>query len=244
MAIIVPQIKGMPLPKDPIRVYRRVYWPDSPGQKHLGFVWNHDEKAFRYVTYDESNKSVAIRHMTGNSPSLEVTSAFDLEYITIGKKQSIKNKGSRMKSDVNYIGTGYKVVEVSYEIEGQDLLQHHYSFKTDLDLVEGNLAVVESSNGLSMVRVVKDAVPKSLDKDVVASFNRAKAWVVDIIDTTAQDARREATERKAFIMQELEERKEAVAEKAIYKMLAETDPEAKKLLEELDAIDAVIVSDK
>jgi len=67
--------------------------------------------------------------------------------------------------------------------------------------------------------------------------NKAKAWIVNIVDEKAHDKRKDATERATFIKRELEARKEAVAEKAVWKMLADTDPTAKKLLQELEKLE-------
>ena len=200
-------------------MFRRVGWSEE-----VYFMWNKTRQEYIYM--NNSQVGIGVLHSD------------ELMKFKIKPKKEIKMR------NVNYIGTGYEVVEVTYEITNPESLEHRYFFKTDIKLQKGDLVVVESSNGLGLCRVVSDSVPRSLESSVIKMYNKAKAWVVDTVNTTNQDKRQIATERKKFIMEQLEERKEAMEEKAIYNVLAQSDPEAKKLLEELESIDVIIIEDK
>ena len=153
-----------------------------------------------------------------------------LEYTDIVEIKTKKEK----KMNKNYIGTGYQVVRVSYELSENTPTLTTYTFKTSIKLVVGDLVVVDGVKGLAIVRVVQDSIERSLDTETIKEFNKAKAWVVNKVDTADHTARKEATERKKFIMSQLAERREAMEEVAIYKLLADSDPEAAKLLTELE----------
>ena len=245
-----PPIVFKPL-KQEGRLYRRQHWPGNHETHNLAFTWDNHKKSFAYVRLNEATGQA--RH-EGGHPSKAVLKAMDIEEIHLpvyaevslkygscdSKVNKKKAKDRQMtKRNVDYIGAGYMVVTVTYELNTSDPLIQEYSFKTTLNLVEGDMVAVESSSGYGLCRVTKASVHKSLDKAIVDRFNQAKAWVIDKIDMLQHEKRREATERKKFIMKELEERKAAVEEKAIYKMLAETDPEAAKLLVELEKMDDI-----
>jgi len=199
-------------------VYRRRKWENTTTPS---FRWNQYKNKYLYTN--------------GGTVGKEVLEAKDLIMIRMPEGQQIK--GVKMKKNVNYIGTDYSVVEVSYEIEYDGLVLTSYYFKTSIKNLEvGDLVVVESSEGLGLARVIATPIARSLDTVVIKQFNLAKAWVVNKVDMTIHNQRREATERKKFIMEQLAERKEAMEEVAIYKMLAQSDPDAAKLLEELDGL--------
>jgi len=199
-------------------VYRREGWPKSTPS----FGWNTHHQEYRYIS--------------GTTVGETVLGAGDLVMIRLPEQQQQQIEGVSMRKDVNYIGTGYSVVEVSYELDYELSLSTYY-FKTSIKaLAVGDLVVVESKQGLGLVRVVATPIERSLDTEIIGKFNQAKAWVVNKVDTAMHDQRREATERKKFIMEQLAERREAMEEVAIYKILAASDPDAAKLLEELEGL--------
>lgn len=142
-------------------------------------------------------------------------------------------KETKMKKDVNYIGGEYKIVGVSYNIEGPLLSEYYFKADIDLDTKQNDLVVIEDEDEYKLVRVIAIYENNINNKEKVA---QAKAWVVDVVDTSAQDARREATKRRAYIIQQLEERRAQVETINMYRLIAESDPEAAKLVKELESL--------
>lgn len=202
--------------KDVGKRFARIFWAKS--------LW---------FTYDSESGNYVYNN--GCSVGTSVLYRDDLVVVYEEKKQNKINKGKDMARNVDYIGTGYRVVEVTYDLYS-DIDLDTYMFKTDKDVKIGDLVVVESASGFGICRAVSDAIERSLATNVVRAFNKAKAWVVDVVDVKEHNMRKEATERKAFIMEQLKERKEAIEEQAIYTMLAQQDQEAAKLLEELKTL--------
>jgi tRNA U34 5-carboxymethylaminomethyl modifying GTPase MnmE/TrmE len=122
-------------------------------------------------------------------------------------------------------GGEYKLVDVTtYEIEG---VGASYTFKADIDL---DLLVVESSNGLGIVKVIEVFEDNIKNK---AKAKKATAWVVDKIDYSRQSKRKEASERKEYIINKLEDKKEQLEAIKMYSLIDDLGPEAGKLVEEL-----------
>lgn len=152
-----------------------------------------------------------------------------LDRTTIIEVQSNSTKENIMESNVNYIGGEYKVAKVRYFDGGT------YNFKADVDLElnENTLVVVESKNGLGLARVV------SVYENCIgnaAEIKKATAWIVDVVDMTSQDKRKEATRQREYIIQQLDEKKAQMEAISVYALLAKTDPEANKLLEQLASL--------
>ncbi len=142
-----------------------------------------------------------------------------------------KTKEKEMNKNVDYVGGEYKVVKVDYEFNNE-FSTKFYNFKMDIDtkVKEGDLLVAESSNGLAIVKcieIIENNIKNAMD------VKKAKAWIVDKIDYSRQKKRKKATERREYIIQQLEERKAQVDEINMYQMLANMDPTAAKLVEEL-----------
>ena len=229
---------------DELKLFRRTNWSHKE-MEDLFFTWLYEKQCYVYVNrirkdglYENRWEYVKPYHNINSDygyskVSERVLNANNIEFTMTVTKISNKNrKVETVKKDVNYIGGQYKAVTVSYLNESTT-----YTFKADLDIaakmVEGTLVVVDSSNGLGLGRVVKVYDKDIKDKEAIARYNKATAWIVNIVNTTAQDMRKDSSERKEFILKELAERKEQMEEIAIFEMLAKTDPEAGKLLEEL-----------
>lgn len=137
------------------------------------------------------------------------------------------NKENEMEN-VNYIGGEYNVVAVEYINDRGN----KWFFKADVSLNLGtnDLVVVESRNGYGICKVISK-FENNLEN--AAIVNKATAWVVDKVDTTNQDKRKEATKRREYLVKQLEEKKQQFQVTQMYELMAKVDPEAAKLLDEL-----------
>lgn len=145
---------------------------------------------------------------------------------------NIKLEEIEMAKNVNYIGGEYKIAEVTYNLKDALLGVDPYYFKIDADIEVAidDLLVVESQKGFGLVKLV------SLHDDTIANKDKTKqatAWVVNKVDCSRHLAKKEATERREYVLAKLEEKKEQMEAIKMYALLAEMDPEAKLLIEEL-----------
>ena len=102
-----------------------------------------------------------------------------------------------------------------------------YAYKTDLDLKQGDLVVVKVKFEFKLVEVTK--VEEKVNP-------KATAWIVDKVNLESFEQRQKEEERKKEIKEQLNEAKKKMDELLVYKMLADTDPEMKKLLDELKSL--------
>lgn len=119
-----------------------------------------------------------------------------------------------------------KIVSVQFNGVGQE---YSYIFDLSDDVKAGDYVVVDSPyNGFVTAKV----------KSVSTSLTGGKAtkYVVDYVDMSAYRSRIEAEQRAAEIKKLLAKKLKAFEEVAIYKMLAESDKEAAKLIKELQSI--------
>jgi hypothetical protein len=111
-----------------------------------------------------------------------------------------------------------------------------YIYKCDIsngttpDVQVGDMVVVENSKGYNL-GIVTDVYTDSFQNAAIAK--QATAWVVDKVDMTRHIKKLEATVRRDYILTKLSERQEQIQANQMYALLAQVDPEAKKLLEEL-----------
>ena len=145
-----------------------------------------------------------------------------------GKK--LKNQKENTMNNVNYIGGDYKIVKVKYLDSGS-----YYNFKADIDMEikDDDMVVVEGSNGYGLAKV-SAIIDNNVDN--AEAVSKAKAWVVSVVDTSMQDQRKEATRQRAYIIQQLDEKKSQMESISVYELLAKSDPSARKLLTELKSI--------
>jgi len=203
---------------------RKLYFRRPKWQHHLCISW--DDFSEEWMYYERGK-------IMGSKASQEVIERRDFIVCNKGG-EPVKTKGTKMERDVNYIGGDYRVVEVSYEIDSTIELETFY-FKCDVDVrVEnGTIVVVESKRGLGIAKVIGSFDNCLENADIV---KQAMAWVVDTVDYSTQEQRKKATERRGYIIGQLEEKKEQLEAINMYKMLADLDPSAAKLLEELKTI--------
>lgn len=137
-------------------------------------------------------------------------------YIHFQECMENKNKGWTMnkeyKMNKDYVGN-YGLVEVEYtdcvllSVNNDIDISKRYTFKIDLKSYKkvkiDSLVVVDGINGLKVARV-KEITPLDISKGSMEASKRAKAWVVNILDAKAHIERIAKTERKQFIMKELQ----------------------------------------
>jgi hypothetical protein len=174
---------------------------------------------------------------TDTRPSQETRSRCDFkpcsyDGVIIDKYEVKKEK--EMSKDVNYVGGEYKVVGVKYV--DSSLTKYYFKIDADIEVEEGTLLVVEDKNGYGIANVVEVVANSIENADAIA---KATAWVVDVIDTSRQDERKDATKKRKYIIQQLEERKKAMEAVSVYQALANVDETSAKLLEELKSLGGV-----
>lgn len=110
----------------------------------------------------------------------------------------------------------------------------HYFFFTDIDNLQvGDILVVDTANGLQIVKFVEY---RSLD-DII---QKPTKWVVQKVDLTKHRERMEAIERAEKLKRMMEERRKQAQELEIYAILAKSDPEMAKLLDEYKKLQEVL----
>lgn len=109
--------------------------------------------------------------------------------------------------------------------------EKEYNFQTDIeDLVLGDSLVVETVNGL---RIAKFTGYIDLGFGInLESVTYPSKWVIQKIDLSTHNKRKENAERVEKLKIMLENERKKAAELEIYEILAKTNPEMKTLLEE------------
>ena len=195
-----------------------------------------DTKTLRF-SYDRQKNRYVYAH-SGANVGANVLDADDIIVATCKSTEELVeehlNLTQESKMNKNYIGEYNRVALVSYDLveDGPNLSTYSFKLGDEVECKEGDLVIVDGKNGLKIARVI-EVMTRSVNPKIIKQFNLAKAWVVCKIEEEKHKQRAEATERKKFILRELEERKEQIEEIAIYDMLAKADPQAAKLLEEL-----------
>lgn len=138
-----------------------------------------------------------------------------------------KNKEESIMVNINFVGGEYNVVKVKF-LDGRNSC--NYKISVDISIEERALVVVHSVNGLGLARVIT-AYANNFEN--VEEITKAKAWVVNVVDEQDHINRVKASEKREYVIKQLEERREAMQANEVYEMLGEADPIAKKLLEQL-----------
>lgn len=198
---------------DTTKRYKKPHWGDTLEIRY---------KFGKWIYYKDGK-------ITNSSASMGVLNG-DLYEIS-EQDNNIKLEDITMAKNVNYIGGEYKIAEATYNLKDVIAVDTYY-FKIDADVQVAidDLLVVESQKGFGLVKLV------SLHDDTIANKDKAKqatAWVVNNVDCTRHLAKKEATERREYVLSKLEEKKEQMEAIKMYALLAEMDPEAKLLIEEL-----------
>jgi hypothetical protein len=102
-----------------------------------------------------------------------------------------------------------------------------YSFKTNLDVKADDEVLVECAAGLAVVKVLyMDDVPSP----------KATCWAFAMIDRDALQGLKDADAKRALLTRKLDAKLKARKETGRYAELAKEDPEAARLLEELQGL--------
>ena len=124
-----------------------------------------------------------------------------------------------------------KIAMVVFDTYQPAGIQKEYAYRTDLDLQPDDLVVVMVKEDQFKIVQVVAMLDMSLENAVIA--NKATKYIVDKIDLTSHIKRINAAERMTYIKGQLEEKKAKMEEIAVFQLLAESDPEAKRLLDEM-----------
>lgn len=206
--------------------YKRPHW--------IGLCFKYYKEFDRFYYYKDGE--------AGNGrPSPMILDSTDFIQCTKYGKALItkqtKIKGQQMNTNntdnKNYIGGEYNIAEVTYDLTTEVSNNCYFKIDIDLKVAEDDLVVVDSIDGLGIVRILK-IIPNTLENASIVKI--AKAWVVDKIKLAKHKKKIEATERREYIIEQLEEKKKSMEAINIYKMLAEMDPEANKLVNELKSL--------
>lgn len=119
-----------------------------------------------------------------------------------------------------------KVASVKY-IDG--FPHKTYDFFTDIeDLRVGDTVVVDSVNGLGLAKV--ELVVKQ------SPYSKANKWIVQKVDLSSHEARIRKEKLASDLKKKMEARRKKLEQNAIYKMMAETDPEMAELLKQYEEV--------
>lgn len=113
----------------------------------------------------------------------------------------------------------------SYESRDSKL----YTFKCAFDAKSGDLAVCETRNGLTVVRVVGEEFRQE-------KLDIAKAWLLQKVDLEAHKKTVKQFEEKQALREKMLFLQKQMQEEAVFSKLAETNPEMQKLLEQYKSI--------
>ena len=138
----------------------------------------------------------------------------------------------------------YSIAKVRFINDNGILSSKDYYYKIDrisaskIDMkLEDELpafAIVDANNVYKVV-TVEELFSNNFEN--ADKSNKATHWIVDTVDDDKYIKRRQSAIRREFVLKQLQERKERLEEVKIYEMLAEQDPDAKKLLEELKTLE-------
>ena len=209
----------------------KVYKDSNWKEQYLMFSYNSKHRYYAYIDGQVFLETGEIKfkdacHITNKGKPSKVGQHI-LERSSIIEVKHEKKENSMETKNVNYIGGEYKIVKVKYLDS-----EKYYNFKADIDLnvKEDDLVVVESSVGLRLA-TISSIIPNTIEN--AETVRKATAWVVNVVDTARQDQRKEATKKREYIIQQLEEKKAQMETISMYALLAKSDPEAKRLLKEL-----------
>lgn len=117
------------------------------------------------------------------------------------------------------------------KVQFMDSYPHkHYAYKTTLDLECGDIVVVEARSTFGLAKVVQ-----------VSGFeSKATKFVVCKVDLDEFNKNKAVAKRIEEIKVKLEERKKAFEERKLWELLAASDLEAERLLDELSKLNGKI----
>lgn len=109
-----------------------------------------------------------------------------------------------------------------------DEYSRNYSYKTNLtDLQQGDLVIVPT----------RDTFKIGTFEEYMEEDSKATRWLVSKVDFTEYNSILEKEKKLKEIKDKMDKRKETLEQKAIYKMMAESDPSMKDLLMEYEQLE-------
>ena len=206
------QDAGLNLKLKPGKYYKKMHWPDE-----------------LYFKVDRLGKGYYVKDGAKVGPGALMSD----ELVECDSNGKIKEKEFAMSRDVNYFGVDYKFVGITHDVNDVVLPStkvYVYKCSNKLDVQKDDVVVVENKTGLVLGRV------SEIYEDNINNAHLSKvatAWIVDRVDMAEQAQRRLATERREYVLNKLQEKQKQVETIKMYEYLANVDPEAKGLLEEL-----------
>lgn len=156
--------------------------------------------------------------------AISIGAAKKYAYCIIAEK-SKKRKVVEMKNMVNVV---FDLRRDDYRAGYAERLNNpkEYLFAAYEDLETGDVVVVDTKNGFTLATVTGTAsrIPRNIPMGEIKE-------VVCKVDFTAFNDRKERKEKRKELKAEMDKRVEALKESAVYEMMAEKDPDLKKLLE-------------
>jgi len=158
---------------------------------------------------------------------LQVNLAWSLNELKEKILKQLKNKEEKMNRLKLNIGDYYMV---------KNTWDQYVRVPVDVELNQGDKIVISECGNNYIILTVDKIFPKLdfSDETLVNVYNTTNyAYYVDKVDTSRFEGWIANAKRRELILKELERKKEEMEELAIFKLLAEQDKEAAKLLEEL-----------
>lgn len=210
------------------KYYKRMGWFNRAETKDLFFVYNGSGNA-RYVRRFK-------KEIYTDKVDTQVLLSDDLVEVD-SNGELLAAQPEEVIMSKNYIGGNYYYVGVRHNVNSKDIfITNPYIYKCDIsngttpDVQVGDMVVVENSKCYKL-GIVTDVYTDSFQNAAIAK--QATAWVVDKVDMARHLKKVEATVRRDYLLTKLNERQEQIQATQMYALLAQVDPEAKKLLEEL-----------
>jgi hypothetical protein len=230
----------MILEKDPNVLFTR----KKDNWKNLYIRWIPRYGEFKYIKYKDG-----LEQITGD-PSYMVKKYKDfiaMERSMVEEEEREKkeknNRSKKMSVDKNYVGKSnvigvhFEYLNKSYE-DGNQMPVKTYYYKIDptISVKRGDPVVVD---GISpKVAVVCETFEDEFTQRAIEAKNKADTWVINKIDDTLHRQRMEATERQKFLKMEMERIKDEFNEMQILEAIAQNNPSARKLLDEIKRIES------
>lgn len=156
---------------------------------------------------------------------------FTDEPVALKKLKQYNSKESVNMEKVMVNGQLQTYVAVVNFINGHNTYKD-YDFLCNIPLAENDLVVVDSANGFGLARVC----------GIKTASRAATNWVVDRVDLEAHNARIYAETRRKELEKEMESRMRKLDKLAKYRLMAESDPEMKRMLDEMEALENGTIS--
>ena len=220
---------------DKNKFYRRPHWHKTT-YSMVFFGWNDEEEAWCYVDHIEDDGTVVFKdafHEGNRKKGLKSRVGRGV----LNSNDLIEYKITRRNSMRKLIGK-YTMVQVviTHTINGDA----HYEWikNPGIDIKEDDRVVVESGNEKLRCAKVKSVIDDTFTEEFIEAEEKAGGWLVGRFDSSLFEEKIKATRRKEFVLKELERRKEEFDSHKVWEFLAQTDPRAAELVEELKKLES------